>query len=75
METDDRRSEAAGRVYVGTRRRVTLCGGPLQYRIGSMLILAASLALFVYGVTAAMLGTLMPTFHLTDAQNGSVALP
>lgn len=38
-----------------------------------MLILAASLALFVYGVTAAMLGTLMPTFHLTDAQNGSVA--
>ncbi|MGA3028113.1 MAG: MFS transporter [Bryobacteraceae bacterium] len=39
-----------------------------------MLILAASLALFVYGVTAAMLGTLMPTFQLTDAQNGTVAL-
>jgi fucose permease len=38
-----------------------------------MLILAASLALFVYGVIAAMLGTLMPTFQLTDVQNGTVA--
>jgi fucose permease len=39
-----------------------------------MLILAASLALFVYGVITAMLGTLMPTFQITDAQNGTVAL-
>ena len=38
-----------------------------------MLILAASLALFVYGVINAMLGTLMPTFHLTDAQDGTIA--
>ena len=39
-----------------------------------MLILAASLALFVYGVITAMLGTLMPTFPFTDAQNGTIAL-
>jgi len=39
-----------------------------------MLILAASLALFVYGVINAMLGTLMPTFPFTDAQNGTIAL-
>jgi fucose permease len=39
-----------------------------------MLILAASLALFVYGVITAMLGTLMPTFPFTDAQNGNIAL-
>lgn len=39
-----------------------------------MLILAAILAIFVYGVIAAMLGTIMPTFHLSPEQNGNIAL-
>src|SRR5436190_601909 len=39
-----------------------------------MLILAAILAIFVYGMIAAMLGTLMPTFNLSMEQNGNVAL-
>lgn len=40
-----------------------------------MLIVAAILAIFVYGVIAAMLGTLMPTFtFLSMEQKGSVAL-
>ncbi len=38
------------------------------------LILAAILAIFVYGMIAAMLGTLMPTFNLTPEQNGTIAL-
>jgi fucose permease len=42
-----------------------------------MLILAASLAIFVYGMTAAMLGTILPdlsaSFHLTPKQNGTIA--
>ncbi len=42
-----------------------------------MLIFAAILAIFVYGMTAAMLGTLLPElserFHLTPAQNGAIA--
>jgi fucose permease len=38
------------------------------------LILAAILAIFVYGVIAAMLGTIMPTFQLTPEQKGNVAL-
>ena len=42
-----------------------------------MLILAAVLAIFVYGVTAAMLGTILPglaeRFHLTPNQNGVIA--
>lgn len=42
-----------------------------------MLILAASLAIFVYGMTAAMLGTILPDlsarFQLTPKQNGSIA--
>jgi fucose permease len=42
-----------------------------------MLILAASLAIFVYGMTAAMLGTILPDlsarFHLTPKQNGTIA--
>jgi MFS transporter, FHS family, glucose/mannose:H+ symporter len=42
-----------------------------------MLILAASLAIFVYGMTAAMLGTILPDlsarFHLTPKQNGIIA--
>jgi fucose permease len=42
-----------------------------------MLILAASLAIFVYGMTAAMLGTILPDLstrlHLTPKQNGTIA--
>jgi fucose permease len=42
-----------------------------------MLILAAVLSIFVYGMTAAMLGTLLPDlstrFQLTPKQNGSIA--
>jgi len=30
--------------------------------------------LFLYGMMASMLGTLMPGFHLTPAQNGKIAL-
>jgi fucose permease len=43
-----------------------------------MLILAAILAIFVYGLIAAMLGTLLPElsakFSLTPGQNGDIAL-
>ena len=43
-----------------------------------MLILAAILAIFVYGMIAAMLGTILPSlserFHLTPKQNGNIAL-
>jgi fucose permease len=39
-----------------------------------MIILAAVLGIFVYGMIAAMLGTIMPTFKLTDDQNGQIAL-
>lgn len=42
-----------------------------------MLIFAAILAIFVYGMTAAMLGTILPDlsdrFQLTPAQNGAIA--
>jgi fucose permease len=42
-----------------------------------MLILTASLAIFVYGMTAAMLGTVLPDlsarFKLTPKQNGAIA--
>jgi fucose permease len=42
-----------------------------------MLILAAVMAIFVYGMIAAMLGTILPglseRFHLTPQQNGSIA--
>src|SRR5260370_20280136 len=42
-----------------------------------MLILAAILAIFVYGMSAAMLGTILPDlaarFHLTPKQNGTIA--
>jgi fucose permease len=42
-----------------------------------MLILDAVLAIFVYGIIAAMLGTILPglseRFHLTPKQNGSIA--
>ena len=43
-----------------------------------MLIFAAILAIFVYGMIAAMLGTILPElserFHLTPTQNGTIAL-
>ena len=42
-----------------------------------MLIFAAIVATFVYGMTAAMLGTILPDlsdrFHLTPTQNGTIA--
>lgn len=42
-----------------------------------MLIFAAVLAIFIYGMIAAMLGTILPElserFHLTPAQNGTIA--
>ena len=42
-----------------------------------MLIFAAIVAIFVYGMIAAMLGTILPDlsgrFHLTPAQNGTIA--
>ena len=42
-----------------------------------MLILAAILAIFVYGLIAAMLGTILPElserFHLSPSQNGTIA--
>ncbi|MFZ0773765.1 MAG: MFS transporter [Candidatus Sulfotelmatobacter sp.] len=42
-----------------------------------MLILAAILAIFIYGMIAAMLGTILPElsdrFHLTPSQNGIIA--
>ena len=42
-----------------------------------MLILAAIVAIFVYGMIAAMLGTILPElsdrFHLTPTQNGTIA--
>lgn len=42
-----------------------------------MLILAAILAIFIYGMIAAMLGTILPDlsdrFHLTPSQNGTIA--
>ena len=43
-----------------------------------MLILAAVLAIFVYGIIAAMLGTILPDiskrFSLTPKQNGNIAM-
>lgn len=42
-----------------------------------MLLLAVILAIFVYGMTAATLGTILPNlserFHLTPSQNGTIA--
>ena len=42
-----------------------------------MLIFAAIVAIFVYGMIAAMLGTILPNlsdrFHLTPTQNGTIA--
>jgi fucose permease len=39
-----------------------------------VLIFAAILAILVYGTIAPLLGTLMPTFSLDDAQKGTIAL-
>jgi len=42
-----------------------------------VLILAASVAIFIYGMIAAMLGTILPNlsdrFHLSPSQNGTIA--
>ncbi len=38
------------------------------------LIFAAISGVFTYGCVAAMLGTIMPTFKLTEAENGTIAL-
>ena len=40
----------------------------------SRIVFAAILAIFVYGVIAAMLGVLLASFNLTPAQNGNIAL-
>src|ERR1700744_2918369 len=49
----------------------------LRLRSTPMRILAAILAIFVYGMIAAMLGTILPDlserFHLTPSQNGTIA--
>src|SRR5580704_14188667 len=51
----------------------------LRYRkgTGSVLIFAAILAIFVYGMIAAMLGTILPElserFQLSPSQNGTIA--
>ncbi len=39
-----------------------------------MLIAAAILAILVYGIIAAMLGTLLPTFNFSGSQSGTIAL-
>ena len=39
-----------------------------------MLILAATLAIFVYGLIAPILGALLPTYSLTPEQQGSLAM-
>src|SRR4051812_44877147 len=44
-----------------------------QVRSGQ-LILAAVLAIFVYGMIAAMLGTILPSFRFPPEQAGTVAL-
>lgn len=40
----------------------------------SRIVFAAILAIFVYGVIAAMLGVLLASFNLTPEQNGNIAL-
>ncbi len=39
-----------------------------------MLILAATLAIFVYGLIAPVLGALLPSYHLTAGEEGTLAL-
>src|SRR3954452_6895938 len=75
-------------MWVPRSRILAACGGQrvsrylmLAYGIGkdpqAVLIFAAILAIFVYGMIAAMLGTILPDlsdrFHLTPAQNGTIA--
>lgn len=44
-------------------------------RISTPRVMAVAIVLlFLYGMMASMLGTLMPGFHLTPAQNGMIAL-
>ncbi len=49
----------------------------LERNLARVLIFAAILAIFVYGMTAAMLGTILPElsdrFRLTPSQNGAIA--
>ena len=49
----------------------------LERNLARLLIFAAILAIFVYGMTAAMLGTILPDlsdrFRLTPSQNGAIA--
>lgn len=40
----------------------------------SIIVIAAVLGILVYGMIAAMLGTIMPTFQLSMEQNGNIAL-
>lgn len=42
--------------------------------IQSMLILSATLAVFVYGLIAPILGALLPTYQLSAGQNGTLAM-
>src|SRR5579875_221058 len=39
-----------------------------------MLILSATLAVFVYGLIAPILGALLPSYHLSAAENGTLAM-
>jgi Mg/Co/Ni transporter MgtE len=60
---------ASGRAEARSVKADTDLKGPTR-----MLIFAAILAIFVYGMIAAMLGTILPDlsdrFHLTPTQNG-----
>jgi len=46
----------------------------LSQNNSSRIVFAAILAIFVYGVIAAMLGVLLASFNLTPEQNGNIAL-
>src|SRR3954447_7053103 len=75
-------------MWVPRSRILAACGGQrvsrylmLAYGIGkdpqAVLIFAAIVAIFVYGMIAAMLGTILPDlserFKLTPSQNGTIA--
>jgi fucose permease len=61
------------------RLQLRACTAPARSleRTPVLILLAAILAIFVYGMIAAMLGTILPDlserFHLTPAQNGTIA--
>ena len=63
-------------VAVYNFRRIQLTRSDMM--LDSMLTLAAILAIFVYGIIAAMLGTILPDisrrFNMTPKQNGNVAM-